>query len=151
MSETLRTLGTGAKVALAAVVALALVFVIGVFGVYYGGWFSDVTKNRVGETEKNELIEGNGSYRVGAYESFWDAYAAIQTQEDRISNLTATTETQTGFQLQQTQLAITAAKNTCASLINDYNAASKADYTSAQFRDAQLPMEIQLEATKCAP
>lgn len=144
---------TGLKAGLAIVGVIVAVFLIAVGGVYLRGLFVDTTAGRTGETEAKILTEGDGSYRIGAYTSFYDACAAVITQEQRIKNMQEQLDvTEDPYRKDQLSSAITASKNIRAELINDYNSLASQDKYAGQFQAADLPPTINLnqETTVCA-
>jgi uncharacterized protein HemX len=144
---------TGAGVAgLAVVAVLLLALGIGLVGVYGFGWFTDATVNRQGQTQKELQVEGNGSYRIAAYNHFFDLCAAVQTDEQSIANLESELKTTTDSTRKAVLPAsITALRNKRADDINTYNADSHKTYTLHQFKASDLPFQIDptQELTTC--
>lgn len=148
------------KDASAGLLALIAVFVIGLFlvigmgiaAVYGHGWFVDHTADRSGRTQVKQQINGNGGYRIAAYDHFYDLCADVQTDESNISNtqseLKVTTDQGRKLQL-LTNLG--AQRNKRAGDINQYNADARKSATLGQFKASDLPYQLNLneETTTC--
>lgn len=131
------------------VVAFFAVAVLWVFG---WGWFSQSTANYRGETDKRNQVEANGSYRIGAYDHFFNLCQHVQSDEASIGNLTAEQQTTTDAQRKTVIAAsLTALANDRADAITQYNADARKSYTLGQFRSSDLPFELSLNAqeTSC--
>jgi hypothetical protein len=116
-------------------VVLTLIFLPGIISI--------ATAPFRGEVEKHELVEADGSYRIAAYDQFYQLCSSIQSQNDTIKNLEDEMDSATDEQRkQQLQSGITANKNTKAQLANEYNAKAASEYTRGQFKDSDLPYQI---------
>lgn len=128
---------------IAFIVGVALLIGIGLVGVFGYGWFIDTTANRSGKTQVKQQINGNGAYRIAAYDSFFNQCADVQTDEVRIQaiedELTTTTDAQRKIVL---QASLTAAKIKRGDDINGYNADSSKAATKAQFKASDLPFTL---------
>ncbi len=136
---------TGAALAalIAAGLAVLLALAVGFMWVFGVGWFTDATANRQGETQKKQQIEGNGAYRIGAYDHFFDLCSSVQTLEDQIR------VTQDQLKLDpdpdrklQLQANLSAQQNQRFSAINQYNADARKSYTLGQFKASDLPFKL---------
>lgn len=96
--------------------------------------------------EKNERVEGNGDYRIAAYDEFYKLCSTAQAKNDQIdvlqSELDFATDPDRKAQLQS---GITAQKNTKAELVREYNSKAASEYTKGQFKDSNLPSELPSE------
>lgn len=140
------TIGTAA---VALVVALAIA-AMAVFGV---GWFQRGTADFRGETAALEQIKANADNRISAYEYFFDLCASIQGHEDTIRALEAELAGDPSEdRAEQIRGAITANRSQRDGKIRQYNSEASKDYTSAQFKDADLPDQLDTDAeeTTCA-
>lgn len=146
-------LGVSAWV-LAVIVGFVGMLAIGLVGVYGFGWFVDHTADRSGKTQVKQNINGNGQYRIGAYNHFYDLCASVQTKEASIANLQQELKT-TADPQQKLQIPtdIVALQNARADAINQYNADAHKSYTLGQFRASDLPFQLSLveDHTQCTP
>jgi len=134
---------------LAFVVVVGVVMCVGVFGF---GWFARSTADFRGRTAQIERVQGNGNYRIAAYDHFFDLCAQVQTTEASITNLRTERTSAGDVRAAQIDANITALSNARAGLINQYNAdASKTD-TQAHFLASDLPYRLDINAkeTTCA-
>lgn len=136
-------LGLGALAAIGALIIVILL--IGSMWVFGYGFFIDHTANRQGESQKKELIDASGQYRVGAYEHFFDACATIQSDQFRVTNIKEALKADpkpTGQYLVTLQASYTAANQKFMEDVNQYNQDSRQSYTLARFKSADLPYQI---------
>lgn len=138
---------------LAALLGLVVILlVIGLVGVFGLGWFTDTTADRTGKTQQEQQINGNGSYRIAAYDHFYDLCAQVQTEEQSIRNLQNELKTTTDATRKTViPASITALENNRASDINQYNADARKSYTLGQFKSSDLPFQLDIteENTTC--
>lgn len=125
--------------ALGIVAAIALVIALG-FGLF---WFSTETSMRTadrrGEVEKMEQVEANGARRIADYEWFHNTCQDIVAQNQ---NIELAEQTLKGDKKTETLYALNATHN---DTVADYNSRASQDYTSGQFKDSDLPYEIDPE------
>ncbi|MDR3082063.1 MAG: hypothetical protein LBV60_14260 [Streptomyces sp.] len=128
-------------------VALALVYMIGVFVFGGAGW---ITAPFRGEAEKRENTVGSGQFRQAAYEQFFDLCEAVQNAEGSIQALKEEREHATAARKTQIDQSITALKATRIESVNDYNAKATQEH-HAPFRDRNLPYRLDAgtEKTTC--
>jgi hypothetical protein len=132
--------------------ASALVFGLAVYAVFFSGWVTDVTADRAGETEKKQLVEGSGSFRISAYDHFFDLCTTIQGQEATIASLGQELDANPSEARREQILAtLTTLRAQRAQNIAQYNNDGAKDYTAGQFRDSDLPYPLNpnQEATTC--
>jgi hypothetical protein len=146
--EAARHITFGVKVAILVIIAMIVVALVGVFGF---GWFQRTTADYRGKTEQIEQIQGDGSYRIAAYDNFYNLCAAVQSAEVSIDNvqreLDASPDAQRKVVLRAT---LTALKNNRASLIAQYNADARKEDTAGAFRASDLPYQIDMKGdTTC--
>lgn len=98
----------------------------------------------VGRLEAREQTVGSGSFRLGAYDYFFDLCSSIAGMEGQIAALEQEEE---GSERRKEQVAasITGIKAQRARSIARYNADAQKDYTIGQFRDAGLPYRLEQE------
>lgn len=129
-------------VTITALFVLILFGGMGIAAVFGHGWFVDHTANRTGKTQMEQQINGNGSYRIAAYNHFYDLCAGVQTKEASIANLKAELPTDGPDRKPIVQASITALENQRADDINTYNADAHKSDTLAQFRASDLPFQL---------
>lgn len=142
--DALKFIGAG----LLAIVGVVLLYLIGVF--VFGG-LSQLTADFRGETDKRNKVEANGSYRIAAYDHFYDLCSSIQATEDTIGNQLAERETASPERQAQIDANVVASRNVRASAIRQYNADARKSYTSGQFKASDLPFALDINAkeTSC--
>lgn len=126
------------KRAVIVLIVVALLMPVAVFGIRW------VTAPARGAASAREKIQANGDFRIAAYNQFFDLCSAVQAQEDRI----AIFEQSSGPNAQANLDAVRANR---AALIRDYNSKASRSYTEGQFRDSDLPYQINVneESTTC--
>jgi hypothetical protein len=150
LRDTVRHAGIVLKIGVAAIVVSLILGVMYVFG---WGFFSTTTAPWRGAVEKRGLVEGNGSYRIAAYDHFFDLCAQVQSNEASIKNLRRELTAKpkpTDERAMQINASITALENSRAENINQYNADAAKKYTEGQFRSSGLPYRLSL-STKETP
>lgn len=119
-----------------------------------GGASAAVWGFKVGTAE----IKGKGDaqiqiqsapHRIAAYNHFFDLCAGVRADEVSLDaqheQLEATID---AFQRTRVQTNITGLTGHRASLIEEYNANARKDYTEGQFRDSDLPYQIPTTSWK---
>lgn len=136
-----------------AALVLVVALVIGGMAVFGVGWFQRSTADFRGETAALEQIKADADNRISAYEYFFDLCASVQGHEDTIRALEAELAGDPSEdRAEQIQGAITANRAQRDAKIRQYNSEASKDYTTGQFRDADLPAELSIDAeeTTCA-
>lgn len=125
---------------IAAIVAVLLVVAV-VYGIRW------VTADARGASDAREQTRADGTYRIAAYEQFFDDCAAIQALEDQIETMKAD-KSLPASQRDTNVLALTNQRNT---LIRGYNADAQKSDTRGHFLASGLPYEIDKdeENTEC--
>lgn len=133
---------TGAVLAgLVAVLVLMTAFTFGV-----GQWVRE-TAGWTGKTQQIQQTRGNGSYRIAAYDHFYDLCASVQDQEVTIESQQAELDTKpSADRAEQIQANLSALRANRGELINHYNADARKNATSGQFKSSDLP--YQLDSTE---
>lgn len=136
------------KVGLSIVAFIALLAVIA--GIMFAsGTLSYLTAPFRGAVDAQEQTQ-SGTYRIAAYEEFYNRCAAVQADEDRIRNIEQERETADEVRASQLATTLTAVQNSRAQKIREYNSASRQEATRGQFRDSGLPFELFIEGdTTC--
>lgn len=126
------------KIVWISIAAFVGVIVFGVGMLFLTGSIQKWTADFRGGVEQTEMTQADGSYRIAAYDMFFDRCAAIQADEDRIKNI------EEGGAAQK-DVTLTALKNSRAEKIREYNADAAKEDTRGAFRDSGLPYEISVE------
>lgn len=132
------------KVAIGAIATIVISIIFFYSCVYY-------TADVRGRIAANEQIK-SGSNRIAQYDRFFNICASVQALElarDQHRFELAATSNET--RREQIRQNINAVNSLRARAITTYNADARKNYTSGQFRDSDLPYEIDLESeyTKC--
>lgn len=99
--------------------------------------YQERTAEMRGQSNAERQIE-SAAARIAAYEKFHDLCAAIQAREDAMDAVRANTAMDDARKAN----ALTANQTQRASLIAEYNADSRKDYTAARFKDSDLPWAL---------
>lgn len=108
-----------------------------------------------GAGDAREQILADGDFRIQAYQTFFDLCASVQSQEDRIDSLDQELNDEnnppTDARVGQIQSSLSAIRSTRGDLINQYNADASRSWTEGQFRDEDLPYQLNIdeEDTTC--
>jgi hypothetical protein len=134
--------------AVAGVIGLALVYVIGVFAFGAAGWIT--APFRGAEDERDNTV-GSGEFRQTTYEEFFDLCEAVQNAEGTIQALQEERKGASETRTTQIDQSITALKAGRIESVDDYNAKAAQEHR-APFRDKDLPYRLDATAkrTKCA-
>lgn len=128
--------------------ALLILGAIGVLLLLAGvgwGWryYTASIEGRVGASEKIQSAPN----RISAYDHFFNLCAGIRADEVSLDAqndlLQVTSDT---FQRTRVQTNIVGLIGHRASLIEEYNANARKDYTVGQFRDSNLPYQLQVNS-----
>lgn len=137
----------------ATVVTLVAILIVALVGIFAFGWLQRSTADYRGKTDQIEQINGNGSYRIAAYDHFFDLCASVQSTEQGIAALQAEKDgTNPSVQrLTVIDTSITALRIKRGELIAQYNADARKAGTAGQFRASDLPSQLSTEAkeTSC--
>lgn len=99
-----------------------------------------------GATDANEQIKADGDFRIAAYDEFYSLCSAAQTHQQALENAEERVKgTNDADQLENNQTDVFALQNQLNSTVNEYNAKAASDYTVGQFRDSDLPYQINAE------
>lgn len=139
----------GITIAVLAIVTVVLAFLV---AVYVFGFLQRGTADFRGETKQKEDTQANSSYRMAAYDHFYDMCAGIQSIEGKIGNMEGELADVDEKQRESIlNASIMAAKNKRVELVSSYNADARKEATEGQFRSSDLPYEINEneEVTAC--
>ncbi|MGW2052142.1 hypothetical protein ACWCPF_44595 [Streptomyces sp. NPDC001858] len=133
--------------AVAGVLGLAVLYVIGVFAFGGAAW---ITAPFRGEVDKRENTVASGEFRQTTYEVFFDLCAAVQNAEGTIQALEEERKTASETRTAQIDQSITALKATRIESVNEYNSKAAQEHRTA-FRDKDLPyrLDTAAERTTC--
>lgn len=117
--------------------ALVLVLV----GISWGvGW---VAAPFHGKLQARQQIN-SGSFRIAAYNHFFDLCAAIQSDDARLDAQLVQLPTAKGDDVSRIETNIAGITSDRADAINQYNADASKSYTIGQFKSSHLPYQIPL-------
>jgi len=111
-----------------------------------------ITAEPKGALEAREQTLGDGDFRLQAYDYFFGLCGTVQSQEDRIDALNQELATNPSQgRVEQINASLTAVRAGRSEAINEYNNASTGEYTRGQFRDSDLPYQLDQndEDTEC--
>ena len=133
--------------AVGGVVALAVLYVIGVFAFGGAGW---ITAPFRGEADERENTVASGEFRQTTYEEFFDLCAAVQNAEGTIQALREERKAASEIRTTQIDQSITALRAARIESVNAYNAKAAQEHR-APFRDKDLPyrLDAAAERTTC--
>lgn len=128
---------------LAGIAVIIVVLILSAMAVFGFGLFQRGTADFRGGTEQIEQTKGNGSYRIAAYDHFYDLCASVQNSEATIAALEQELETNPSeSRVEQINASITANRANRASSINEYNADARKEDTLANFMASDLPYQL---------
>ncbi|WP_434097729.1 hypothetical protein [Streptomyces mirabilis] len=133
--------------AVAGVIGLAVLYVIGAFAFGAAGW---ITAPFRGEADKCENTVGSGEFRQTTYEEFFDLCEAVQNAEGTIQVLQEERKSASETRTTQIDQSITALKASRIESVNDYNSKAAQEHR-APFHDKDLPyrLDATAERTTC--
>lgn len=133
--------------AVAGVIGLAVLYVIGAFAFGGAAW---ITAPFRGETEERNNTVGSGEFRQTTYEEFFDLCEAVQNAEGTIQVLREERKAASETRRTQIDQSITALKASRIESVNDYNSKAAQEHR-APFRDKDLPyrLDAAAERTTC--
>lgn len=133
--------------------ALVVLMVFGSMWIFGWGFFQRATADFRGETAALEQIKADPDSRISAYEHFFSLCASIQGHEETIKALQRELDEGHASESRAEQIrgAITANRSQRDSKIREYNVDAARGFTIGQFRDADLPsrLDIEAEETEC--
>jgi hypothetical protein len=100
-----------------------------------------------GAVQQREQTIGNGSYRIQAYEAFYEECASAQTVQQNLANaITADMATNVDpMRKAQLDANVTALSNQLSRAVNGYNAHAREMDTRAHFLSSDLPYELTFD------
>ena len=122
---------------------ITLAVLVGIAVLAGAGWairyFTAPIEGRVGAQERIQSAPN----RIAQYNHFFDLCAGVRADEAALERQTEQLQTETdAFQRTRIQTNISGLTGHRASLIEEYNANARKDYTDAQFRDSDLPYQL---------
>ncbi|MBZ3901156.1 MULTISPECIES: hypothetical protein [Streptomyces] len=130
--------------AVAGVVGLAVLYVIGAFAFGGAAW---ITAPFRGETAERDNTVGSGVFRQSTYEDFFELCEAVQNAEGTIEALQEERKTASETRTTQIDQSITALRATRIESVNDYNSKAAQEHR-APFRDKDLPYALDADAER---
>lgn len=137
-------MGRAVLAGIAAVVMLGAL-IAAIYAVRY------VSADARGSVSAQEQVK-SGTFRIAAYDHFFDLCSAVQSDEARIRALRDERENASVERVEQINASLTAITASRASKVARYNADAAKDYTIGQFRSSRLPysLDVNREETECA-
>jgi hypothetical protein len=149
----------GIKVVGATILAILFVAAVSVGIATLAGAIQWGTADIRGKLNAREQIHANGSYRIDAYEHFFNLCASVQTNEQNLDaqydELNAAQDVGDKENVERIQANISGLRSAIADAVNQYNADANKSYTVGQFRSSSLPYQLSTDAyrkgvhTKC--
>ncbi|MEU9955842.1 hypothetical protein [Streptomyces sp. NPDC050982] len=130
--------------AVAGVIGLAVVYVIGVFAFGGAGW---ITAPFRGEADERNNTVRSGEFRQTTYQEFFDLCEAVRNAEGTIQVLKEERKAASETRRTRIDQSVTALKATRVESVDDYNAKA-AQENRAPFRDKDLPYQLNVEAER---
>ncbi|MEU9737054.1 hypothetical protein [Streptomyces sp. NPDC048002] len=130
--------------AVAGIIGLAALYVVGVFAFGGAGW---ITAPFRGEADQRENTVASGEFRQTTYEEFFDLCAAAQNAEGTIEALREERENASETRKAHIDQSITALRSTRIESVNTYNSKAAQEHRTA-FRDKDLPYRLDLDAER---
>ncbi|WP_052071037.1 hypothetical protein [Rhodococcoides fascians] len=133
--------------------AVVIVVALGAVLIFGTGLFKKATANFRGDVAATEKIVANGSYRIAAYDQFFDLCASIQGKEATLAALKAEQAAGlTGERAYTVPSNIVALTGSRIADIAQYNADAAKTATAGQFQSSALPYRLDptQENTTCA-
>lgn len=122
------------------------VIAFGLAIMFLSGSLSMLTAPFRGEVDKVEQIEGDGGYRIDSNDKFYDLCGDIASKQDEIELLQEQADTATTPEEQERlRGAVTANRIMLNQMVEGYNADARNTYTKGQFRNSDLPYQIDPE------
>lgn len=125
-------------------IVLAALFVLGI--IYLSGSLSMLTADFRGEVQEKERVRADGDYRVANYDMFFEKCSDAKSLQQQIENqeeLAAKTDDPDQQQIYES--GALGMKQSLEKVVNDYNAKAASEGTRGEFRDSDLPYEIDTE------
>lgn len=98
-----------------------------------------------GSLDAREQIQADGSFRIAAYETFFNQCASVQALEGQLDQQFELRKVEhDGQSLRRINNVIAGIQGQRFTAISKYNADSHKGYTVAQFKSSDLPFEIPL-------
>jgi hypothetical protein len=127
------------------VITLVVILLLSAMFLFGFGLFQRGTADFRGKTKQIEQTRGSGTYRIAAYEHFYDLCAAVQDDEASIDSLKQELKGDpkpSGSRVGQINGALTALRSSRVEKMNQYNADARKEGTQGQFRDSGLPYRL---------
>ena len=138
MDRTTRRTVAGVPLAIVGLLVVVLVLGAGFLGIRW------LLAEPTGATEAREQTIGSGSYRIAAYDRFYDDCAAAVTTQQSLTTAQAAAAAEGIDPGRQAQLDanVTALTNLLNQQVNQYNADTRKEDTRANFLASDLPYEL---------
>lgn len=135
-----------------AIGVLLLVLVVGSFASWGWRWVAAPIEGAVGAREEIQSSE----FRIAAYERFFNLCSAVQSHEAQIDAISEELQEAPEEDRSRIRSNLTGVRAQRMRLIREYNSEASRDYTTGQFRSANLPDRLdaseypeESEGTRC--
>lgn len=125
---------------------LGILLLIGIVTGIVWGW-RYATAPTAGKISARQQIN-SGSFRIAAYNHFFDACAAIQGLDGQLAAQQQQLPTATGDDRSRIETNIAGIEGARAQAVAEYNADARKGYTIGQFRSSGLPFQLPLHIQK---
>lgn len=142
----------GTAAVIAGVIALVVALLLTAMFVFGFGFFQRGTADFRGKNQAIEQTKANGSYRIAAYDQFFDLCASVQDFEGTIAVLEQElNDSPSERRIEQIKGALSANRIARIEAINTYNIDARKAGTRGQFRSSDLPFQLDrhAEETTC--
>ncbi|MFD3378483.1 MULTISPECIES: hypothetical protein [unclassified Streptomyces] len=133
--------------AVAGVVGLAVVYVIGVFAFGGAGWITAPFRDEADERDNRDNTAGSVEFRQTTYEEFFGLCEAVRNAEGTIQVLQEERKAASETRTTRIDQSVTALKATRIESIDAYNAKAAREHR-ASFRDKDLPYQLNAETER---
>lgn len=140
----------GAAITLGALLLVAAVMLVGVYGF---GWFQKETAGFRGDVRETERLVADPEYRIAIYDQFFELCTGVQSTEAAIvaqsAEMGRATDPERRAQLESNLSALATQR---ATLISQYNNSAARERTQARYFPPELPSRLSMgaEGTTCA-
>jgi hypothetical protein len=145
-------LHVSSAITLLGILGVLIAMVFAAMAIFGFGLFQRGTADFRGKTKQIEQTKASGTYRIAAYEHFYDLCAAVQDDEISISSLREELKTEPPQnRVTQINASLTALRSSRGEKINQYNADARKSGTIGQFKASDLPYQLNknTEETTC--
>lgn len=127
------------RIILYGLLAVFLMIALPIAGLFISGTISMQTAGFRGEVKATEIIKGSGTFKIQAYNRFHDLCQEVIGFDAKIASLQSF-----GILDEIDKRALAGLTNMRINSVTKYNADASKDWTAGQFRDNDLPYQLNL-------